>query len=110
MIRMATMAMRPPPEMSLGEPDAASTLDAVLVGGEGVGGKVLPLVVGIVIGNEMIGMRVAVVEITNDEVNDKSVESVVTVAGPSNCRVWICRGKESSKAGSADRSPGLSSL
>jgi uncharacterized membrane protein len=69
----------------------------VLVISEGirVGGKVLLLllVVGVVVGNEMTGVGIAAVEITDDKVNDKYVESVVISAGSLNCRVWIHRSK-----------------
>ena len=61
-----------------------------------MGGEVLLLVVGVVVGNEMTGVGIAVVEITDDKVKDKSVESVVifvTVAGSLNCHVWIHRSK-----------------
>ena len=78
--------------MPLDEPSAVLAISESIH----VGGKVLLLVVGVVVGNEMTGVGVAVVEITDDKVNDKSVESVVvsvTVAGSLNCRVWIHRSK-----------------
>jgi hypothetical protein len=124
MTRMVTMAAIPPPEMPLDEPDAASALDAALVAeGVGVGAKVLLLlVVGEVVGNEMAGVGVAVVEITDDDVNDnvssvvvgKSVESVasvgksVAVAGSTVASVSVV--VKGSKAGSVDRSPRPSSV
>lgn len=122
MTRMVTMAAMPPPEMPLDEPDAASALDAALEA-EGVGAKVLLLlVVGEVVGNEMAGVGVAVVEITDDDVNDdvssvvvgKSVESVasvgksVAVAGSTVASVSVV--VKGSKAGSVDRSPRPSSV
>lgn len=128
MTRMVTMAAMPPPEIPLDEPDAASALDAALVAeGMGVGAKVLLLllVVGVVIGNEMAGVGVAVVEITDDDVNNgvssvavgRSVESVASpaVVGKSVAVAGsiVAFGSvvvKGSKAGSVDRSPRPSSV
>jgi len=119
MTRMVTMAAMPPPEMPLDELDAAPTLDAALVA-EGVGAKVLLLlIVGVVVGTEMAGVGVAVVEMTDDDgvssvAVGKSVESVgsvgksVAVAGSTVAfGSVVVKGR---KAGSVDRSPRPSSV
>jgi len=121
------MAAMPPPDMPLDEPDAASALDAALVAeGVGVGTKMLLLlVVGVVVGKEMTGVGVAVVEITDDDVNNgvssvavgRSVESVASpaVVGKSVAVAGsiVAFGSvvvKGSKAGSVDRSPRPSSV
>jgi len=124
------MAAMPPPDMPLDEPDAASALDAALVAeGVGVGTEMLLLlVVGVVVGNEMTGVGVAVVEITDGDVNDevssvavgKAAESPVSVESPASVGMSVAVAGSTvafgsvvvkgSKAGSVDRSPRPSSV